>query len=69
MGPPPATTSAFQADAEMGFARRPQRSPPRITIFFWVSSLMNDLTKLKATGNSLGAETDETPSGSWAREA
>lgn len=29
---------------------------------------MNNLTKLKATGNSLGAETHETPLGNWARE-
>lgn len=39
--------------------------PPRITIFFCVSSPMNDLTRLKATGKSLGAETHRTPLGSW----
>lgn len=60
-------TSVCQADAEMGTARRPSHSPPRITIFLCVSSLMNTLTKLKATGKSLGAETHETPLGSWTR--
>lgn len=42
--------------------------PPRITIFLRVSSLMNSWTKLKATGNSLGAQTHETPWRSWTRE-
>lgn len=38
--------------------------PPRITIFFCVTSPMNDLTRLKATGKSLGAETHRSPLGS-----
>ena len=57
----PLASASAPGRCESGTAGRPHHSPPIITIFLLVSSPMNDLTKLKATGNSLGAGTHKLP--------